>query len=348
MSVPGTATTDPAGSSSRIALPQRRSTWNRWWIDASFRLSWLPVSRTTGRPARSSSLAVQASSSSLTRAWSNRSPAISSASTPRSTARSMARENARASRPPGPPSPRPRCTSAVCSSVAGRGTAGTAGTGAAGAGAVAVGAGSVIDDAGKPEDLRRWEVLVTDLPAQRGERVRDRVRQGRRGDDRAALPDAPEPELAVGVGVEMLDLDLRNLGRGRHEVVHERAGEHVAVDVVGGVLVEDLADALRDAAADLAVHDRRVDHPPAVLDHHVARDVDLAGAQVHLDDAGVGGTGPATAGDALAAEPLLGHQLAVEAWRQRVGHHRRLHGDLRDRERLAGPVAGRHHAVVDL
>ena len=64
------------------------------------------------------------------------------------------------------------------------------------------------------------------------------------------------------------------------------------VVVVGGLLVEHRTDALRHAAADLAVDDRRVDDRPAVLDHEVAREADEAGLEVDLDDAGVGGHRP--------------------------------------------------------
>ena len=53
------------------------------------------------------------------------------------------------------------------------------------------------------------------------------------------------------------------------------------------VLHQDLADALRDAADDLALQQQRVDHGADVVDHAVAHDLDLAGFRVDLDLADV-------------------------------------------------------------
>src|SRR5262249_36913566 len=46
------------------------------------------------------------------------------------------------------------------------------------------------------------------------ERVRDRVDDGRGGGDRPALADAPERDLVERLGLEVLDLDRRDLHRG--------------------------------------------------------------------------------------------------------------------------------------
>ena len=56
------------------------------------------------------------------------------------------------------------------------------------------------------------------------------------------------------------------------QVVDERRGEQLAVVVVRGALEQHTADALRDAAGDLALDDRRVDQRAAVLHHEVAVD----------------------------------------------------------------------------
>ena len=56
-----------------------------------------------------------------------------------------------------------------------------------------------------------------------------------------------------------------------------------AVAVVDRVLVERLADALRDAAVHLAVDDHRVEHLPEIVDHDVAVDRHLAGLGIDLD-----------------------------------------------------------------
>ena len=87
-------------------------------------------------------------------------------------------------------------------------------------------------------------------------------------------------------------LDHRHVGHGRQQVVHERGGDRVAVVVVGEVLEQRAADPLHGAAVDLALHDVRVDHRPAVLAHDVAEQRDGAGGRVDLAGAHVGGVGP--------------------------------------------------------
>ena len=116
------------------------------------------------------------------------------------------------------------------------------------------------------------------------QRVLDRVREARRGDDHPALADAPEVDVRVGEDrVDVVDLEVRHDGRRRHQVVHERRREELTVVPVRRVLEQHRADRLRDAAADLALDDRRVDRQPAVLDDHVAVDADEAGLDVDLD-----------------------------------------------------------------
>ena len=85
---------------------------------------------------------------------------------------------------------------------------------------------------------------------------------------------------------------LGHLGRGRQEVVDERRRQRVAGVVVDEVLEQHAADALHDAAEDLALDDRRVDHRAAVLRDDVAQDLRHAGVAVDLDDAEVGGVRP--------------------------------------------------------
>ena len=67
----------------------------------------------------------------------------------------------------------------------------------------------------------------------------------------------------------------------------KRAGQQVAVLVVDRLLAERLRDALRDAAVHLAVDDHRVDHVADVVDRDVAGEVDGAGLGVDLDDGDV-------------------------------------------------------------
>ena len=59
------------------------------------------------------------------------------------------------------------------------------------------------------------------------------------------------------------------------------------VAVVDDMLPQRLADALRDAAVDLAVHDQRVDRAAEIVDRAVAHDLDYAGLGIDLDLADV-------------------------------------------------------------
>ncbi len=65
--------------------------------------------------------------------------------------------------------------------------------------------------------------------------------------------------------------------------------------VVRGTLVQHLTDPLRDAAADLSLDHRGVDHPAAVFGDEVAEDLDPAGLEIDLDDARMSATRPAAA-----------------------------------------------------
>ena len=134
-----------------------------------------------------------------------------------------------------------------------------------------------------------------------------------------------------------------HLGDVGHQEVHERRVEQLAGLVVGHPLVERAADALRDAAVDLALDDHRVDQVAAVVDDGVLEDRDLGGLRVGLDDHGVHAGGERRAlgrVEVLALQArlvVLGHRrLArvadrelggrlgrlVEGVAQRVGQHR--------------------------
>ena len=86
------------------------------------------------------------------------------------------------------------------------------------------------------------------------ERVDDGVPDGGRGADRARLADALGAErVARRRGLRALGLERRQVARGRDRVGRQRAGDVVAVLVVGDLLEERLRDALGDAAVDLAL-----------------------------------------------------------------------------------------------
>ena len=85
----------------------------------------------------------------------------------------------------------------------------------------------------------------------------------------------------------MLDCHIGHLGRAWHQVVDQRPRDGVALVVVDVFLEQRDPDALRHAAVNLALDDRRVDHRPAVVDDHIALDLDVAGGLVHGHRGGV-------------------------------------------------------------
>ena len=80
-----------------------------------------------------------------------------------------------------------------------------------------------------------------------------------------------------------MHLEARELGGRRHRVVHEVAGDRVAVGVVLHLLVQGLADACSHTAVLLALHEQRVQHGAAVVHRHMAQQRHLAGVLVDLD-----------------------------------------------------------------
>src|SRR6185437_5454596 len=111
----------------------------------------------------------------------------------------------------------------------------------------------------RADALRRRRHLV-DLDAKRGQRVVDGVDHGRRRADGAAFA---QP-LGLGDGVDarccqVMQLDRRDLARGRRQVIGERRRQDAAALVVNDFLEQRIADALRDAAMHLTVGDHRID-----------------------------------------------------------------------------------------
>ena len=100
--------------------------------------------------------------------------------------------------------------------------------------------------------------------------VEHRSGDRRGGGDRARLAHALDAE---GVhrrrGLGAVGVEARQLGRRGQRVVHERARDQLALVVVDHLLVERLADRVRDAAVHLALDEHRVDGRPAVVDRVV-------------------------------------------------------------------------------
>jgi hypothetical protein len=80
--------------------------------------------------------------------------------------------------------------------------------------------------------------------------------------------------------VVVTDLGRRQFGHTRQELFGQGAGEQLAGVVVGDLPGEDGADALDDAAPDLAFDDHRVDHRAAILGDGEVEELDEAGLGV--------------------------------------------------------------------
>ena len=110
-----------------------------------------------------------------------------------------------------------------------------------------------------------------------GERVDHGVLHGGCAADGARLADplrAERVERRRGFGA--VHLEARELGRRRDGVVHEVAGERVAVGVVVELLVQRLAHPGGHPAVLLAFDEQRVEHGAAVVDGDVAEQLDRA------------------------------------------------------------------------
>src|SRR5262249_6489176 len=105
-----------------------------------------------------------------------------------------------------------------------------------------------------------------DLLFQKSEGILDRLgeqRPDRNGAGLARPLNAERIERRFGHGVR--DLHMRHFQRRRQQIVSERGVEQLAVLIEHELLVEGIADALRDTAMDLAGEDQRIDDGPAVV-----------------------------------------------------------------------------------
>src|SRR5258705_2404762 len=112
----------------------------------------------------------------------------------------------------------------------------------------------------------------------------DRTDNRGRRRDHAAFPDPLDAQRVEWGGRDVADqLDLRQLGRGRQQVLGEIGADRLRGLVVDHPLEQRIADAMHDAAYDLAVDDHRVDLLAAVAHHHIAQDPYRARDRIDLD-----------------------------------------------------------------
>jgi hypothetical protein len=131
------------------------------------------------------------------------------------------------------------------------------------------------------------ERQVVDAHVQRPERVLDRGGESRGAAARHALGDLllRAERGDGGWGVVVVDVDRRELHRARHQVVHHRPGEKLALGVVHVLLVDRVGDPHGDAAVNRPLQHQRVHHPTRVADVPPVLDPELAGLRDGLDQA---------------------------------------------------------------
>ena len=104
--------------------------------------------------------------------------------------------------------------------------------------------------------------------------------------------------------------------------------------IVDAVLAESLAEAVRYAAMDLAVHDQRIDRAPDIVDSRVAHDFDEPGSGIDLNLADMAAVREAREIHGLVA---FARERAAQLVRQIVALQS-LSGDLEDSERTVGSL----------
>src|SRR5262249_42937493 len=77
--------------------------------------------------------------------------------------------------------------------------------------------------------------------------------------------------------------DVRKIGRGRDQVIGERARQQLPVRIISEVFHEGAAQALDRGAKHLAVQGQRIDDAPDILDDEILEDLDPAGARIDGD-----------------------------------------------------------------
>src|SRR5207245_7279548 len=118
-------------------------------------------------------------------------------------------------------------------------------------------------------------------------------------------------------GHRLKGLKTRRLPAGGQQIVGEVGADAVALLVEGDQLHERNAEALGQAAVDLAFHDHRVDPDAAVVHGHHAPHLDLAGAAVDVDHHYVGAEGEGHVGRVVIGDALQPRLHAL--WQVGVG-----------------------------
>src|SRR5882757_5688626 len=147
--------------------------------------------------------------------------------------------------------------------------------------------------------LGRCQRRIKLLDAELAERIHHAVGDARRAADGTGFAAALGAERigAARRGIVEGDSDRRDVVGARHAVILVARGQQLAFLAVGDAFIERLADALRDAAMDLAGHQHRIDGNADVIDRGIAHHLADAGFGIDLDFADMRAVRPARAVD---------------------------------------------------
>src|SRR5579863_586060 len=134
-------------------------------------------------------------------------------------------------------------------------------------------------------DLERRQGRGDGLDAKLAERVHHAIGDAGRTADRPrfAATFGAQRIGAAGCGIIERDRDRRNFVGPRQAVILKARGEQLAFGVIGHALIQRLADALRDAAVNLARHQHRIDGDTDIVDRGVAHDARQTSLWIDLD-----------------------------------------------------------------
>ena len=76
--------------------------------------------------------------------------------------------------------------------------------------------------------------------------------------------------------------DVRHLRRHMHQIIGHTAGQQLPLRIIDALLERRRSQTLPHAAADLLVHEMRIDHVPAILDDPVVEQTNPAAVDIDL------------------------------------------------------------------
>src|SRR6516225_9663164 len=143
------------------------------------------------------------------------------------------------------------------------------------------------------------------LRAESAQRVRHGIGHHAAGSDDAALAGAFCAQRIDRRGVIFQDnsADVGEVAGGGDEIIGERAGQQLALLIVDEMLHHGAAEPLHHRADRLPVHRQGIDDAPAIRDHHVVDELDVAELGI---DRHVGGMGAVCVSVLLVEEGALG------------------------------------------